>query len=194
MTNFVSRKVGQIERLSTLHMYITVTTLYCNSVVYTHRVPTECCREVEALGGEVDLGLKLLPFMVVEVTSRSGDQQHIELTWVGSGDAGYEAVPSRRAALMALGKISFRTCFRTARIPVSYLNHLASQSYPAKDKDGNETEPFTLQQAIDHWLLVEILGGIGDHSMKFATLERKVAEPPGNDEMTLKESFASESY
>ncbi|KAK6987955.1 hypothetical protein R3P38DRAFT_2574134, partial [Favolaschia claudopus] len=95
----------------------------------------------------------------------SGDQQHIELTWVGSGDAGYEAVPSRRAALMALGKISFRTCFRTARIPVSYLNHLASQSYPAKDKDGNETEPFTLQQAIDHWLLVEILGGIGDHSM-----------------------------
>ncbi|KAK6974739.1 hypothetical protein R3P38DRAFT_2811607 [Favolaschia claudopus] len=173
MTNFVSRKVGQIERLSTLHMYITVTTLYCNSVVYTHRVPTECCREVEALGG---------------------DQQHIELTWVGSGDAGYEAVPSRRAALMALGKISFRTCFRTARIPVSYLNHLASQSYPAKDKDGNETEPFTLQQAIDHWLLVEILGGIGDHSMKFATLERKVAEPPGNDEMTLKESFASESY
>ncbi|KAK7034965.1 hypothetical protein R3P38DRAFT_2518602, partial [Favolaschia claudopus] len=40
----------------------------------------------------------------------SGDQHHIELLWVAANDSAYESTASRRATLMALGKISFRTC------------------------------------------------------------------------------------
>ncbi|KAK6978291.1 hypothetical protein R3P38DRAFT_2665265 [Favolaschia claudopus] len=40
----------------------------------------------------------------------SGDQHHIKLLWVAANDSAYESTASRRATLMALGKISFRTC------------------------------------------------------------------------------------
>ncbi|KAJ7109548.1 hypothetical protein C8R43DRAFT_962553 [Mycena crocata] len=45
------------------------------------------------------------------------------------------------------------------------VSRLVRQTYPAKDKEGNDTEPFTAFQAIQHWLLMEILGAIGFHSM-----------------------------
>ncbi|KAJ7149389.1 hypothetical protein C8R43DRAFT_887958 [Mycena crocata] len=93
------------------------------------------------------------------------DHQQIDICFVGPNDVGYNSVASRRAEMMSLGKIAFRTCFRTARIPASHILGLVRQTYPAKDKEGNDTEPFTASQAIQHWLLMEILGAIGFHSM-----------------------------
>ncbi|KAJ7026563.1 hypothetical protein C8F04DRAFT_1045551 [Mycena alexandri] len=93
------------------------------------------------------------------------DHQHIELSFVGPTDTGYHASPAKRSECMAMGKIAFRTCFRTARIPASYLVQLCSKTYPAKDEQGNDKEPFSVQQAIEHWLLVEFLGGIGHHTI-----------------------------
>ncbi|KAJ7303798.1 hypothetical protein DFH08DRAFT_721811, partial [Mycena albidolilacea] len=89
------------------------------------------------------------------------DQHHIVIHFVGPDDLGYDT-PLAQLSYMKLGLISFRTCFRVARIPLIYLVDLCSRTYPARDHEGNDTEPFTLQQAIDHWLLVEILAGIGD--------------------------------
>ncbi|KAJ7667002.1 hypothetical protein DFH06DRAFT_1185214 [Mycena polygramma] len=94
----------------------------------------------------------------------SEDHHRIEVSWVGPNDAGYDPSAAQRATMMDEGKIAFRTCFRTARIPVIYLIELGRRSYPAQDKEGNSIEPFTLHQAVEHWLLVEILGGIGDHT------------------------------
>ncbi|KAJ7825278.1 hypothetical protein B0H14DRAFT_2596655 [Mycena olivaceomarginata] len=91
------------------------------------------------------------------------DQHHIVIHFVGPDDLGYDTSLAQ-LSYMKLGLISFRTCFRVARIPLVYLVDLCSRTYPARDHEGNDTEPFTLQQAIDHWLLVEILAGIGGHS------------------------------
>ncbi|KAJ7675415.1 hypothetical protein B0H14DRAFT_3537113 [Mycena olivaceomarginata] len=77
------------------------------------------------------------------------DQHHIVIHFVGPDDLGYDTL---------LAQLS------VARIPLVYLVDLCSRTYPARDHEGNNTEPFTLQQAIDHWLLVEILAGIGGHS------------------------------
>jgi hypothetical protein len=93
------------------------------------------------------------------------DHQRLEVTFVGPDDLGYEPSTELRGVMMRQGKISFRTCFRSARIPLSHLVDLCSRSYPAKDKGGSNIEPFTMQQAIDDWLLVEILNGIGDHTV-----------------------------
>ncbi|KAJ7885139.1 hypothetical protein B0H14DRAFT_2564084 [Mycena olivaceomarginata] len=91
------------------------------------------------------------------------DQHHIVIHFVGPDNLGYDTSLAQ-LSYMKLGLISFRTCFRVARIPLVYLVDLCSRTYPARDHEGNDTEPFTLQQAIDHWLLVEILAGIGGHS------------------------------
>ncbi|KAJ7821885.1 hypothetical protein B0H14DRAFT_2371092, partial [Mycena olivaceomarginata] len=89
------------------------------------------------------------------------DQHHIVIHFVGPDDLGYDTSPAQHS-YMKLGLISFHICFRVARIPLIYLVDLSSHTYPAHDHEGNDTEPFTLQQAIEHWLLVEILAGIGD--------------------------------
>ncbi|KAJ7430187.1 hypothetical protein B0H11DRAFT_1943539 [Mycena galericulata] len=93
------------------------------------------------------------------------DHQRIEISFASPNDTGDGSDSTRRAIAMSVGKVSFRTCFRAARIPLSYLLGLSAKTYPAKDKDGNDTEPFPLMQVIEHWLLVEMLGGIGDQSM-----------------------------
>ncbi|KAJ7181278.1 hypothetical protein C8R46DRAFT_885532 [Mycena filopes] len=71
----------------------------------------------------------------------------------------------QRQVSMANGTVIFRSCLRSARIPLSYLIDLHRASYPAIDEAGNPTAPLTLEDAIDDWLLTEILGSIGDLSI-----------------------------
>jgi hypothetical protein len=67
-----------------------------------------------------------------------------------------------RAAMISQGKISFRTCFQTVAIPASHVLFLASSAYPSS---GSEHEPACFRDAFDHWMLCEILGAIGGHTM-----------------------------
>ncbi|KAJ7228014.1 hypothetical protein B0H12DRAFT_233568 [Mycena haematopus] len=93
------------------------------------------------------------------------DSRGVHVHWVDDQDQVYHADAVARAALMKWGTISFRSCYRTARLPVLHLIELCSRSYPAHDVAGNPTEPHTLQQAIESWLLIEILAGISNHTI-----------------------------
>jgi hypothetical protein len=64
--------------------------------------------------------------------------------------------------MLAAGKISFRTCSRTVRLPGSYILELAQASYPVLSVSGG---PRTFTEAFDHWFLCEILAALGGHSM-----------------------------
>ncbi|KAF8174836.1 hypothetical protein K438DRAFT_1980028 [Mycena galopus ATCC 62051] len=77
----------------------------------------------------------------------------------------YHPETIQRETGMANGTIVFRSCVRSARIPLSFLIGLHHTSYPALDDSGMPTPPLTLQDAIDDWLLTEILGSIGDFSI-----------------------------
>ncbi|KAJ7866719.1 hypothetical protein B0H13DRAFT_2352284 [Mycena leptocephala] len=92
------------------------------------------------------------------------ENQQLSVYFVGPNETGYHNEPDTRAAYMQAGLISFRTCFRTARIPISHLVELHNRSYPTLDTAGNPAEPFTVEQAVDNWLLLQILAGIGRHS------------------------------
>lgn len=63
--------------------------------------------------------------------------------------------------MLQSGKICFRTCFRQAYIPLSYLVTLADTQYHT----DSDHAPRTFQQAVDHWLLCECLSAIGGHSV-----------------------------
>lgn len=63
------------------------------------------------------------------------------------------------SAIARLGTISFRTCFRTVRFPAEYVVRLASAVY------SPGSEPGSFKKACHHWLLVEILNAIGNHTM-----------------------------
>lgn len=66
---------------------------------------------------------------------------------------------------MQEGTIAFHTCSREAHLPLEFLLHLYSQSYPAQDENGQPTEPRSLEQAIEHWLFTQVVGSAGDHSI-----------------------------
>lgn len=66
-----------------------------------------------------------------------------------------------RQTMLAAGKISFRTCTTTARMPASYILLLARASYPPIPSD----EPQSFHEAFDYWLLCELLCAIGGHNM-----------------------------
>ncbi|KAF8166430.1 hypothetical protein K438DRAFT_1857228 [Mycena galopus ATCC 62051] len=93
------------------------------------------------------------------------DHQQLSVYFVGPDDEQYHSSPIARRGYMRMGIIRFQSCFRTIRIPILYLAELSKQSYPAKDDEGNDTEPFSLQQAIDNWFLIQTLTGIGEHSL-----------------------------
>ncbi|KAJ6451543.1 hypothetical protein C8R45DRAFT_1124584, partial [Mycena sanguinolenta] len=93
------------------------------------------------------------------------DHQQLIIHFVASNDYGYHQDSTICAAFMKQGLICFCTCFRIARIPVIHLADICSQSYPARDVEGNAIEPFTLKAAIDNWLLLQILAGIGCHTI-----------------------------
>ena len=63
--------------------------------------------------------------------------------------------------MMGQGKISFRTCSHTARLPATYITELARASYPPVPGG----EPASFDDAFDHWLLCEMLNAIGGHSI-----------------------------
>lgn len=108
------------------------------------------------------------PRMLAWATTGSPDSElakDICIIFSPPGCVEYQADTVRREANMASGTIAFRSCFRSARIPLSYLVRLHRTSYPALDEHGQPTEPFTLQDAIDDWLLMQITSSIGDLSM-----------------------------
>ncbi|KAJ3503361.1 hypothetical protein NLJ89_g8472 [Agrocybe chaxingu] len=69
------------------------------------------------------------------------------------------APASRRDAMMQEGKLSFKTCFKQVRFPLPYIAKLAAADY------SPEVEPASFQMAFNHWVLCEVLNGIGDHTM-----------------------------
>ncbi|KAF8194813.1 hypothetical protein K438DRAFT_1968757 [Mycena galopus ATCC 62051] len=77
----------------------------------------------------------------------------------------YHPETIQRETGMANGTIVFRSCVRSVRIPLPFLIGLHHTSYPALDDSGMPTPPLTLQDAIDDWLLTEILGSIRDFSI-----------------------------
>ncbi|KAF8140970.1 hypothetical protein K438DRAFT_1879028 [Mycena galopus ATCC 62051] len=86
--------------------------------------------------------------------------------WSGTGSPHVEWEDHQQLLVyFVMGIIRFQSCFRTIRIPILYLAELSKQSYPANDDEGNDTELFSLQQAIDNWFLIQTLTGIGEHSL-----------------------------
>jgi len=57
--------------------------------------------------------------------------------------------------MIAEGKLCFCTCPKEVRIPAPYLQKLAAGAVDAE----------AFQKVFDHWLLCEILNGIGGHSI-----------------------------
>ncbi|KAF8153591.1 hypothetical protein K438DRAFT_1622759, partial [Mycena galopus ATCC 62051] len=92
------------------------------------------------------------------------DHQQLSVHFVGPDNEQYHSSPIARRGYMKMGIIRFQSCFRTIRIPILYLAELSKQSYPAKDDEGNDAEPFLLQQAINNSFLIQTLTGIGEHS------------------------------
>ncbi|KAJ7266480.1 hypothetical protein B0H12DRAFT_1099703 [Mycena haematopus] len=108
------------------------------------------------------------PRMLAWASTGSPDSElskDIRIVFCPPGCIEYQAGTRQRELNMAEGTISFASCFRTARIPLSYLINLHRTSYPTLDEHGQPTEPLTLQDAIDHWLLMQIIGNIGELSM-----------------------------
>ncbi len=61
--------------------------------------------------------------------------------------------------MAAEGKISFRTCLKSARLPASYVLSLATEI------SASSQGPQRFQQAFDDWMLCELLNAIGGISM-----------------------------
>lgn len=57
------------------------------------------------------------------------------------------------------GRIAFKTCFKYAYFPASYLGTLAKAEY------AGDLEPLSFYDAVDYWFLTEILNAIGSHTM-----------------------------
>lgn len=60
--------------------------------------------------------------------------------------------------MMQQGKVSFRTCFRTALIPYKHLISLATAVYPSE-------QGMSFDIAFHHWFLIECLSAVGGHSI-----------------------------
>lgn len=67
-------------------------------------------------------------------------------------------LPGTRLDILAKGTCSFKTCSRTMRVPVSHLLKLLQASYV------EDREPRNAKAAVFHWLLSEILDGVGDYT------------------------------
>ncbi|KAF8157478.1 hypothetical protein K438DRAFT_2074346 [Mycena galopus ATCC 62051] len=93
------------------------------------------------------------------------EHQKLVVHFVGPDDEGYHNDEATRRSLMKQGVIAFRACFRTVRIPIIFLAELCSRSYPAQDEGGNDIWPFTVEQAIENWLFLQTLNGIGAHTI-----------------------------
>jgi len=64
-------------------------------------------------------------------------------------------------AMVAEGKICFKTCSKQMKIPAPYLFKLATQEYPTPGPLSFDS----FSQAFEHWILTECLASIGSHSI-----------------------------
>ena len=62
--------------------------------------------------------------------------------------------------MISQGKIAFKTCTHMVYIPASYLRSLSLMDYGEEVGDHK-----SLEDAVDYWLLTEILNTIGQHSI-----------------------------
>ncbi|KAJ3766045.1 hypothetical protein FB446DRAFT_654370 [Lentinula raphanica] len=115
------------------------------------------------------------PSLMAELRGRFDDVVYVTLD--GASDKGYrmrmfcwattgtphiltDGEPIERTRLLNHGTISFKTCTRVMHIPASYLLKLLTASY-----DDGSSEPHNAKDSIFHWLLVQILSGIGSYNM-----------------------------
>ena len=87
------------------------------------------------------------------------EPNYSQVVWTLADSPLYDTSPAVRAMMAERGKIGFRTCYRTAYIPIEYLVSLMRADYT------QNSEPYTWEDAVDHWLLCECLGAIGGHTV-----------------------------
>jgi hypothetical protein len=80
--------------------------------------------------------------------------------FVDDNEPSYGPIDSRQAMIRE-GKINFKTCFSKVLIPASYFVRLALAQQSSSDASG----PSSFRDAVDHWLLCEVLNAIGNHTM-----------------------------
>ncbi|KAJ6600311.1 hypothetical protein DFH09DRAFT_1302798 [Mycena vulgaris] len=78
----------------------------------------------------------------------------INIDFVLPGDLSYSDTPSSSAVGMAQGLISFRTCSRVVRIPMSKLVELRRVTYPTQDYA-------TFEVAAESWFFLQTLNAVG---------------------------------
>lgn len=84
----------------------------------------------------------------------------IKITFIDDGDPAYGTRGSREAMIRE-GKINFKTCYSKVLIPASYFVRLAFAQRSACNVSG----PTNFCDAVDSWLLCEVLNAIGNHTM-----------------------------
>jgi len=110
----------------------------------------------------IDPGLQgILVCLIIYKTVQFINGHLLQIAVASDTDPLY-ADSQHRNIMLAEGKVSFRTCLRSAHLPGTHILRLAHSSYPSLSAGG---EPQTFVQAFDHWLLCEILAAIGGHSM-----------------------------
>jgi hypothetical protein len=80
----------------------------------------------------------------------------MQICFVDNNDSEY-ASSDMRAGMIESGKINFRTCFSKTLIPATFIIGIASHFSSSGSTD--------FQNAIDHWLLCEVLNAIGNHTV-----------------------------
>ncbi|KAI0070691.1 hypothetical protein K474DRAFT_743508 [Panus rudis PR-1116 ss-1] len=97
--------------------------------------------------------------MAIASTDSIRSDSKFKVMWVGDESRLYGiGSDDARQAFRAAGRIQWQTCIQTCVIPASYLlTELAGKTYTA------ESEPKSLVEAIDNWLLLEILSTISIH-------------------------------
>ena len=78
----------------------------------------------------------------------------LQIRFIADNDPLYEGGP----VLASQGTLSYCTCFHCILIPASYILTLVNNEY------NLQTELPTFSNAVDHWLLVQILSVIGFHT------------------------------
>ena len=116
--------------------------------------------------GQQQVHLQLIPILKISwyalrFLNCRNTKQFLQITVASDIDPQYSDSQNRQA-MLAAGKISFRTCMKLARLPGSYILGLTHASYPSLSALG---EPRTFSEAFGHWFLCEILAAIGGHSM-----------------------------
>lgn len=84
-----------------------------------------------------------------------------QIQFASDNNPRYFEDPALRAVMIAEGKIAFHTCYRLVHVPASFVVQLANR---AITQDGPALAAF--YRAVDHWLLCEILGAIGSHTIQ----------------------------